>query len=301
MLVFMVGTGRSGSSFLHEVLVRHPEAGFVSNIDDRLPALNLLGRWNNQLHRHLPPSLTTKGRVRFAPSEGYRLLAHRVSPVLGRSPRDLTAGDVTPWLAERLSRFFTERIEAQASTSFIHKLTGWPRVGFMHHAFPDARFIHIVRDGRAVANSFLQMPWWSEYQGPPGWRWGPLPAPYHAEWERSGRSFVVLAGITWKLLIDASSAAQAAVPASQWMEVRYEDVLADPRPHVERMVRFTGLEWDDRFEAEFAKHTWRTGRREAFRRDIDPDNLAALESSLADHLRRYGYETKTTAADNPAK
>ena len=44
----------------------------VGDLMDRLPPW--AGRWNNAAFRRVPPAFTTKGRVRYAPSEGYRLL-----------------------------------------------------------------------------------------------------------------------------------------------------------------------------------------------------------------------------------
>jgi hypothetical protein len=43
-LGFVIGTGRCGSTLVQEVLARHPQVGFVSNLEDKLPTLNLLGR-----------------------------------------------------------------------------------------------------------------------------------------------------------------------------------------------------------------------------------------------------------------
>jgi hypothetical protein len=68
------------------------------------------------------------------------------------------------------------------------------------------------------------------YQGPSRWILGPLPEPYAREWETFGPSFVLLAGLEWKLLMDAFQAARAAVASGQWLEVRHKDVLGDPRP-----------------------------------------------------------------------
>jgi hypothetical protein len=161
----------------------------------------------------------------------------------------------------------------------------------LHAVFPDARFIHVVRDGRAVANSLLQTSWWTGHQGASNWDFGPLPEPYAKEWEASGQSYVLLAGLSWKLLLDAFEAARAAIPCSQWLEVRYEDVLADPRGQIAAMLEFLGLPWTSNFEAGFSHYIFGTGRREAFRRDLDAGNLALLEQSLAGHLKAYGYAT----------
>lgn len=286
---FMLGTGRCGSSLLHEVLARHGGVGFVSNLDDRLPGGGRTARWNGAVYRRLPPTATQKGRLRLAPSEAYNLLDREVSPVMSTSFRDLVASDAAPWLAERLRAVFDARRQAQGVPLLLHKFTGWPRARFLAAVFPEARFVNVVRDGRAVALSWLQMPWWRGYQGPDHWQFGPLPVAYTEEWERSGRSFVVLAGLCWKLLMDAFDEARAAVPEDRWLQVRYEDFLADPRGRTEAMLGFCGLDWTAEFERGFGRYQFRAGRVEAFRRELGPADLALLDVSLGVHLERYGY------------
>jgi hypothetical protein len=298
-LGFVLGTGRCGSTLVHEILARHPDVGFVSNLEDRLPLLPLPTRFNNDVYRRVPDALTTKGRLCFAPSEAYRALDREVSPVVSAPMRDLVAEDVTPWLERRFRAFFTTRAQAQRRPFFLHKFTGWPRSGFVHRIFPEARFIHVIRDGRAVANSFLQMPWWQGYRGPEEWSWGPLPPSMAAEWEASGRSFAVLAGLEWKILIEAFEAARAIVPASQWLEVRYEDVVAAPRDHLGAMLDHLSLAWTPEFERGFRRYTFDPGRREAYRQDLGIHDVAMLDSSLAPVLARHGYVE--AAAKAPAR
>lgn len=289
--VFVLGTGRCGSTLVHELLARHPDVGFVSNIDDRLALLGLKGRWNSAIYRRIPPALTRKGRVRFTPSEGYSILASRVSPVIATSFRDLTADDATPWLATRFRRFFEERARAQGKPVFMHKFTGWPRARFIHRVLPEARFVNVVRDGRAVANSLLQMSWWRGYRGIAEWGCGGLPAEYAQEWEASGRSFAILAGLEWKVLMDSFEQARAAVPAEQWFDVRYEDLVADPSGCTGDLLRFMGLTWTDAYQEGFRQHRFDTARADAYRFDLPAVDVEALTVSLAKHLGAYGYPT----------
>ena len=292
-IAFVLGTGRCGSTLVHEVIARHPGVGFVSNLEDRI-ALGppVVGRVNQAVYRRVPARFTQKGRVRFAPSEGYRILERQVSPILVAPVRDLVAGDVTPWLDTRLRRFFGSRARVQDRPLFLHKFTGWPRARFLHRVFPEARFIHVVRDGRAVANSWLQMPWWKGYGGPDRWNWGPLPADAQHVWEESGRSFAVLAGLQWNVLLDAFEAARAEIPSDRWLEVRYEDFVAAPRERMAEMLAFLGLTWTSEFDRGFASHAFSTGRADAFRRDLGIHEMAMLEAAIADDLRRLGYLTR---------
>lgn len=289
MLVFVLGTGRCGSSLLHEVMARHPDVGFVSNIDDRLGALDLVGRWNQTIYRRVPNRFTEKGRFRYAPSEAYKILDKQVSPILSAPSRDLLADDATPWLAKRTRAFFERRAEAQGRPVFLHKFTGWPRSGFLHEVFPEARFINVIRDGRAVANSLLQMYWWAGYGGPERWSLGPLDAERQRLWDASGRSYAVLAGLEWDILMDAFDAARAQLPAAQWLDVRYEDVLGDARAQLGRMLEFAGLDWTPEFETAFARYEFGSGRSEAFRKDLGSRAVAALEPVIARNLQANGY------------
>ncbi|WP_171064491.1 sulfotransferase family protein [Actinomadura soli] len=290
MFGFVIGSGRCGSTLVHEVLARHPEIGFVSNLDDRWARCpGPVRRRSGAIYRRVPPRRTRKGRLRFAPSEGYRVLDREVSPLLADPFRDLTGADVTPWLDGRLRTFFEARHAAEGAPVYLHKFTGWPRAALLHEVFPEARFVHVVRDGRAVAASWLRMPWWRGHLGPAGWHFGPLPEPYAAEWEASGRSFVLLAGIAWKLLMDAYETARAAVPAESWLEVRYEDVLGDPRGRTKLVLGSLGLSWTPAFERGFTRHTFSSARADAFHGDYSPAQREALDRSLADHLARFGY------------
>jgi hypothetical protein len=173
----------------------------------------------------------------------------------------------------------------------------------LHRVFPEARFIHVVRDGRAVANSWLQMPWWNGYEGPDRWNWGPLPADAHQVWEDSGRSFAVLAGLQWKVLLEAFEASRAEIPADRWLDVRYEDFVAEPRERMTDMLGFLGLPWNETFERGFATHAFSPGRTDAFRRDLGIHDLAMLEAAISPELRRLGYLTQdrqTETRDNAA-
>lgn len=286
---FMIGTGRCGSSAFHEILARHPEVGFISNLDDRTACGRLLTPWNNRILRAVPPALTVKGRPRFAPSEGYGILAAEVSPALCRPLQDLTEQDLTPWLATRLRRAFHARADRQSTRVFSHKFTGWPRTGLLGAAFPGSRVVHVVRDGRAVANSFLQMPWWGGYEGVGSWRYGPLPREYDQAWERSGRSFPVLAALTWRILMDAYDRAEQAAAPGTWLTVRYEDVLADPRKHFDRILDHVGLEWSPAFEAGLRRQRLHVSDVDRYRRDLDRHDVAAMDEVLEPTLERYGY------------
>lgn len=294
-LVFVLGTGRCGSSLVQELISRHPDVSFLSNVDDRLAGLDLKGRWNNAVYQRIPPRFTRKGRIRFAPSEGYRVLEQQVSPLICEPTRDLLASDASPWLTNRLQRFFESRYDVQNKKALVHKFTGWSRARLLHEVFPAARFVHVYRDGRAVANSFVQMPWWSGHRGPDQWRWGPLTPEDRASWERSNRSSPVLAAIEWKMLMDALSDSEAEVPNEQWLSVKYEDLVAEPELGLRRILGFAELPDREAFWARVRRNPLTSGRIDAFRRDLRPEDVVAMEGILREKLVTLGYQTAPPA------
>jgi hypothetical protein len=287
--VFVLGTGRCGSSLVHEILAQHESVGFLSNIEDRVRIPPILGRWNGPLYRRLPPTFTEKGRIRFAPSEGYHALSREVSPMIATPVRDLVASDAAPWLKDRFHRFFQRRAEAQTREVFLHKFTGWPRAGFIDAIVPEASFIHVIRDGRAVANSLLQMAWWKGYGGPDRWGWGALPYRDQQAWEAAGRSFSVLAALEWKVLMGAFAEAKAAIDPGRWIDLRYEDLLRDPTSTIKGLMEFMGADWTTAFDERFRRYRFEASRAEAFRRDLARSDVASMENVIGVELRTWGY------------
>ena len=95
----------------------------------------------------------------------------------------------------------------------------------------------------------------------------------------------MLAGLLWKMLIDAFDSARKAIPAADWLEVRYEDVAANPRTAFAKMLEFCGLPWDAEFERGFERHTFTASRSDAFRRDLAADDVERLSRILASRAR----------------
>ena len=289
-LVFIIGTGRCGSSFVHEVLAKHEELGFVSNIEDNFPRFNTFGRWNNKFYGSVLGQFTKKGGIRFAPSEAYNLISREVSVIYANSNRDLMEQDVTPYLTSRFQKFFETRDQIQKKQVFSHKYTGWPRVGFFRTIFPDAKFINIVRDGRAVANSWLQMEWWGGYRGPKQWLWRDLTSSEYAEWRKYNYSYPYLAGMSWKILMDAFHDAEQALTPSNYLKLKYEDIIEDPRTAFKSMTEFCGLEWTKKFNAKFEQQKISSKRSKAFERDLTDEQLLEVEAPIRELLERYGYK-----------
>jgi hypothetical protein len=186
--------------------------------------------------------------------------------------------------------FFQTRWESQGTAHFLHKFTGGSRVPLLHGAFPEARYIHVVRDGRAVANSFVKQSWWVRPDGVGGvWRTA-LPEKRLAVLRDHGDSWVLLSGLAWLQMIEDHEADRALVPADAWLDVRYEDVVADPVRSVERMCEHLGLEVTDDLRRAVDAYQLESGRTDGYRRELGQPALDLLTGHLAEQLDRYGYQ-----------
>jgi hypothetical protein len=282
--IFVVGAGRSGSSLFHQIFTEHPRVAWMSTLCDRHPD-------NPRYHRALMrgidfPVVGSLLRRRWESAECYGFWDHFYRG-FSQPCRDLYAEDATPHAIAALRRAVAPLVTARRSR-LLTKITGWPRLGFLHAVFPDARFINVYRDGRAVANSLLQVDFWRGWQGPNQWRWGELDPAWRAEWQAHNYSFVALAGIQWKILMRALDVARQKVPAKSFLDVRYEDFAAHPVETFRQVADFCGLESTAGFERAVASYKIESANYK-WQRDLNPEQQATLHAVLAESLAKYGY------------
>ncbi len=282
--VFIIGTGRCGSTIFHRMMAHHPHLAWLSRYTATAPAkLNRSRRAMMALDSPMPGRLTRK---LVYPVEAYSFW-ERVSPGFSEPCRDLRAADVTPPVRARLQKTLP-RLLTRRRQRLLIKITGWPRVGFLKEVFPDAKFIHVYRDGRAVVNSLLAVPWWSGWRGPSNWRWGKLSAGQREKWRRHRRSFVALAAIEWEILMTAHAQAQKAVPAEDYMEIRYEALCAAPQDALRQAADFCELPWTDDFQAATARFSLKNTNYK-WQKDLTAAQQQILNDCLADSLHQYEY------------
>ncbi|MFO0687939.1 MAG: sulfotransferase [Myxococcota bacterium] len=284
--IFVIGTGRSGTTLFFHLLAMHPDLAWFSN-------------FGNRWYRHAWPALLSRvrdvpGIDRFVeldrrfmphPAEAYAILDELTNGAF-TSDRRLGAEDVTPEVRDRFRRRVAAVMRYQGRTRFAHKHTGFARTRYLRTIFPDARFIDVYRDGRAVAASLARVDWWRRLES---WRWGPMRSDYAEEYLRSGRNPLVLAAINWKTLMDEIEDECRDLPAERLLRVRYDDLIADPHEVLSKVVRFAELRESPRF--------WRRIRRQElheneskWRMDLDDQQREMLEKSLSLHLQKYGFD-----------
>jgi hypothetical protein len=118
------------------------------------------------------------------------------------------------------------------------------RVRLLNSIFPDVKFIHIIRDGRAVAFSILNK---IEIAGDPN----PL---FHVGFKdilgdkyQSQRSELYNYGLVWAEFVRKGREASA-FAQGRYYEARYENLITEPHKELRKIVDFCELNWYSEFE-----------------------------------------------------
>lgn len=275
--IFIIGNGRSGSTIFHRLFAEHPEVAWLSSrLCNRFPQRPAVNRW---LMRAIDQPLYGRFvRRRFQTGEGYAFWEYYCKG-FSEPCRDLLAQDVTAKVKRTVPRVFAQLLTTKRHRLLL-KITGWPRIGFLQTIFPDARFIHIRRDPRAVVNSLLDIDWWAGWQGPQGWRAGELTPAQRALWEQCDRSFVALAALEVQILEAALVKAKQAVPPAQFLEIDYEGFCLDPVGVMREVVDFCDLPWSTPFAAAIRQHRVESSNYK-WQEDLTPQQQAILHKVLA--------------------
>ncbi len=283
--IIIVGTGRCGSTVFHRQLAKHPHVMWLAGFFNRYPTRPA---WNRRAVTAMGnPMLRRLLGRKIQPGECYRFW-DKYAYGFSEPCRDLVHTDLTLRVKHQV-RAVMESMLTSRRNRLLLKVTGWPRVGYLNEMFEDARFIHLVRDGRAVASSLLHVSFWGGWHGPQGWRAGLLSPEDQAIWERHDRSFVALAGLEWRIQMRAMDAARRSVDGNRFLEIKYETYCAQPLETTRRVLQFADLPNSQEFERQLAatpiknaNERWREGLTEA--------QQCILDEILREDLVRYGYD-----------
>jgi len=211
---------------------------------------------------------------------------------------DLTAEDVAPYLGSHTP---TGNAIAAIFEAYAAK-AGKPRWGdktpmYMRHLdllqdlFPDAQYVHLIRDGRDAALSFLAMP---EGTFTRTWAHPTTPAQFACLWRKE---------------VEAARALGRAVGSDRYLEVRYEALVADPAAAIRAICEWAEipfeaamLEYAGAVDVSAKPHQQRlltppTKGVRSWREQMSRDDAAGFEEIAGDLLAELGYEV--TAASPP--
>lgn len=153
--------------------------------------------------------------------------------------------------------------------------------------FPDARFIHIVRDGRAVSTSICPLDW--------------------------GPNVVAAAAPWWVERVAYGLAAEASLGPTRVLRVRYEDIVSCTHETVRGITDFLGLDFEPRMleGGGFAQPVFTRdqhalvgrppdrSRVDAWRASLTDRQVEIFEHLTADLLSYLGYEPRFGTGATP--
>jgi hypothetical protein len=171
-------------------------------------------------------------------------------------------------------------------------------VPFLASEFPDAQFVHIVRDGRDATVSHAEQPWLAAASTASGQRGrgGQLHGP-HARWwvEQERReefprvSDLARSAWCWRRFTSAALDGVAGLPADRTTEVRYEAMVEDPAATADSLADFLALSADGRASLRASLVRARTDSVGRWRAVLGEDELADVMGEIGPLLGRLGY------------
>ncbi|MDQ3782832.1 MAG: sulfotransferase [Actinomycetota bacterium] len=270
--IFLVGSGRSGTTLYRNILDGHTELAIT-----------------HEAHVVAP---LVRRRKRY---EGAEFAVDRFIADLYGNPnfrrqgldRAMVAGAVAAaapaTVADAVRAVFAAYAAAAGKSRYGDKTPGYvTSIAPLAAAFPESRFVHIIRDGRDVALGYLDRD-----------EWGP--------------STVADAAFYWASRVGRGREAGVALGSRRYLETRYEDLVRDPEPEVGRLCDFLDLEYQSqmlRFHEQGATFIAGTRHPDAFtglaqpitrgmrdwRTQMAPDDVLLFEAIAGDLLDDLGYE-----------
>jgi hypothetical protein len=303
--IFLTGLPRSGTTILQDVLCAHPHLAFVTNAMNEYPAcfcaieaLRKRFDLDFKVERYLGDSLEIRPG---SANEGLALLARWAGIDLysleGQklrkedfSPEEMALGLET---IKRIIWCF-----GYGPRRLFNKNPGLlPYLSMLPELFPDCRIIHLVRDPRMCANSMLKLCRLNRARevemrrklGSPRDEQSlflPYPRfPRLAEYvETFGADSISTTAHLWN---DAMTFVEGArQDVRSFYNVRYEDILANPRQEILKILDFCELSTVDDPQAPLWTAAARIG---AIHHTNAYGNFELIESVCRDNMRNYCY------------
>jgi sulfotransferase family protein len=155
------------------------------------------------------------------------------------------------------------------------------RIPFLADAFPSARFLHLIRDGRAVAYSLSRVDWWEDGLV---WWYGGTPR----RWREQGGDPWDLVATHWVRELASIEQGLGTVAADRQLELRYEALVGEPAAVLQRVAQFAGLAGDGAWQAELERLSY-PNKDEAWRDRLTPEARRRVEAIQHPDLARLGH------------
>ena len=252
--IIFIGTGRSGTTIISEMLFQHEDLAWPSNYQEKvptIPSINLLrGLFDNRFWRLIGKKKGLYGsafynKFLFEPGENYAMWQYLVGNEIDFSRGFLLDEKASPERREFIRGYFTQMVKAQGKKRLAFKITGPPRMGFLLSIFPDAIFVQINRNTIPTISSLLKVNFWRTQGRTRLWWTGPYDTA-EEDWARENRDNPELMTAFQLKKIHWAEQTEAARYQPRILAVKYEDFTADPLREIKRILDYCGLAFDTR-------------------------------------------------------
>lgn len=174
-----------------------------------------------------------------------------------------------------------QRVHGQGGKTYIEKNPmNALAVPYYIEAFPCARFIHLIRDGRDAALSISK-------------RWPPNFYYLKGREKELYARMPLLEGSAkiWQKLVLAAREHCAHLPEDQYLEVRYEDLMEKPEDAAKKITDFLDIK-DDEASSHLAS-LFKAGQKEQigkWKSEISKEDQNVFETEIAETLIALGYK-----------
>jgi Sulfotransferase family len=278
---FFVGSGRSGTTLIRAMFDSHPDMA----VPDESNFIPRFGRVRQRYEK--PWGFASAVFLRDLFRQGW----FRQSGISQEAAWDAFDSRPPADLASGIREVFALYARLHGKSRYADKTPNYVlHVPLLAGLFPEARFVHLIRDGREVAMSLLDV------------GFGP----------RTMRE----AALQWRERVAHGLAYGRELGPSRCRQVRYEDLLEDPAGTVASLCDFVGLGFDpmmlqyfERAESIASSDVYKyrsvrlppTRNLRDWRTQMSKKDLTLFEAIAGDVLEEVGYERGVARFPLPAR
>jgi len=271
--VFITGSQRSGTTLLRLIINAHSQVAIPEEGTFWMP---LLRAHRHDYDRPLKQTVLGKYLEYIAKNDQFRTWCLPIDRVL----EDL-AGRERVKLADLMEAFYATYARLQQKAYWGDKTPSFFRkIDHLARIFPNARFIHVVRDGRDVFLSMRRL--------------------------EPSRKNVAVAALEWQYKLEKARKSLLSLRAGRTLEIRFEDVLRHPETTLTEICRFIGIHYEHSM-LDFYQTSRRyigehhstlifkplsTQAAERWKSKMTPRENKIFEALTGGNLKQLGYQTR---------
>lgn len=248
--IIIIGSGRSGTTIISEILFRHEDLAWPSNYQEKFPSVPAINSvrslfenkfWNLQGQKPQLNKVSRINKILFKPAEAYNFWEYLTGPEVDFSRGFLIEERPTEKDIKKIRKAFRKLVGYQSKKRLAFKITGPSRIGYLKAIFPDAIFINVVREPLSTINSWLNVDFWQDKGKHQLW-WTGAYTEQEKEWaNKNADKPELLAAMQYRKLMEMTEK-EITEQKAHCLTIRYEDFVDDASTVINRILHFAELE-----------------------------------------------------------